>query len=51
MKYGKISPEIIMEIKEAVGKDIVFDEKIHRMAYSRDWSPRDDKNTIFGQRG
>ncbi|HUU79024.1 MAG TPA: FAD-binding oxidoreductase [candidate division Zixibacteria bacterium] len=47
MKYGKITPEIIKEIKNAVGKDIVFDEKVHRMAYSRDWSPRDDKNTTL----
>jgi len=44
MKFGKVTPEIIKELKDAVGKDIVFDEEIHRMAYSRDWSPRDDKN-------
>jgi len=44
MKFGKITPEIIKELKDAVGDDIVFDEKIHRMAYSRDWSPRDAKN-------
>ncbi|MHA1213157.1 MAG: FAD-binding oxidoreductase, partial [Candidatus Heimdallarchaeota archaeon] len=44
MKFGKITPEIIKELKDAVGKDIIFDEEVHRMAYSRDWSPRDDKN-------
>ncbi|MFW9923342.1 MAG: FAD-binding oxidoreductase [Candidatus Thorarchaeota archaeon] len=47
MKYGKVTPEIIQELKDAVGKDIIFDEKHHRMAYSRDWSPRDDKNTTL----
>ncbi|NHJ85228.1 MAG: FAD-binding oxidoreductase [Asgard group archaeon] len=45
MKFGKITPEIIQELKDAVGKDIIFDEEVHRMAYSRDWSPRDDTNT------
>lgn len=44
MKFGKVTLEIVKELKDAVGDDIVFDEKIHRMAYSRDWSPRDDKN-------
>ncbi|NHJ87850.1 MAG: FAD-binding oxidoreductase, partial [Asgard group archaeon] len=44
MKFGKVTPAIITELKDAVGKDIIFDEEIHRMAYSRDWSPRDDKN-------
>ncbi|MHA1156943.1 MAG: FAD-binding oxidoreductase, partial [Candidatus Heimdallarchaeota archaeon] len=47
MKFGKITPEIVQELKEAVGKDVIFDEKTHRMAYSRDWSPRDDKNTTL----
>jgi len=47
MKFGKITPEIIQELKDAVGKDVIFDEATHRMAYSRDWSPRDDKNTTL----
>lgn len=44
MKFGKITEEIKRELKEAVEKDTIFDEKIHRMAYSRDWSPRLDKD-------
>lgn len=47
MKFGKITPEIVQELKDALGKDVIFDEKTHRMAYSRDWSPRDDKNTTL----
>lgn len=44
MKFGKVTKEIIKEIEEEVGKDVVFDEKMHRLAYSRDWSPRLDKD-------
>jgi glycolate oxidase len=44
MKFKKITPEIVEELEEAVGKDIIFTEKMHRMAYSRDWSPRLDKD-------
>jgi FAD/FMN-containing dehydrogenase len=45
MKFGEVTPEIVQELKEALGKDIIYEQKIHRMAYSRDWSPREDKDT------
>ena len=44
MKFGKVTPEILGELTAAVGKDVIFTEEIHRMAYSRDWSPREDKD-------
>ncbi len=39
--------KIAEEIANKIGEEKVSTEKFHRMTYSRDWSPRDAKETIL----
>ncbi|MHA2061159.1 MAG: FAD-binding oxidoreductase, partial [Candidatus Sifarchaeia archaeon] len=39
--------QITQKLREKLGEDRVFEQVFHRMAYSRDWSPRDAKEAYL----